>query len=265
MNPVLTNRISGCLFGLAAGDRNGGPVRIALRLADSLLERNSFDPEDICARYLEWWRAGTFDSEQTFAGVFARVDSGMPVAEAVMATHEDCQGETAGCNPTHRCLPLALAGFLSDGQLEAALIAEARLSHLHRLAAEGSAFVGLLCRNLILGSHFNKALEIAGRNRAKAIQQAASVFDPDTLKPGGYTPDAIAAGVYFVKTADTFGDALQRALEFAGPANYCPVITGAIAGARWGRHSIGTNHLQHCELLPEVGRAVDALRSTWKV
>ena len=56
------DRIRGVLLGLAAGDRNGGPIRMAVRLAESLSERRRFDPEDILSRYLAWWRDGAFDT-----------------------------------------------------------------------------------------------------------------------------------------------------------------------------------------------------------
>lgn len=35
----VTDRVRGVLLGLAAGDRNGGPTRLALRLSGSLAER----------------------------------------------------------------------------------------------------------------------------------------------------------------------------------------------------------------------------------
>jgi hypothetical protein len=52
------DRCRGVLLGLAAGDRNGGPIRMAVRLAESLLELGRFDPADIVTRYLRWWRQG---------------------------------------------------------------------------------------------------------------------------------------------------------------------------------------------------------------
>ena len=64
------DRIRGALLGLAAGDRNGGPIRMAVRLAESLSDRRRFDPEDVLARYLAWWRDGAFDTGPTAATVF---------------------------------------------------------------------------------------------------------------------------------------------------------------------------------------------------
>ena len=49
---TIDDRIVGVLFGLAAGDRIGGPVRMALMLAESLGECGVFDATDIRRRYL---------------------------------------------------------------------------------------------------------------------------------------------------------------------------------------------------------------------
>ncbi len=48
------DRCQGLLLGLAAGDRNGGPIRMAVRLAESLVECSGFAPSDILERYLPW-------------------------------------------------------------------------------------------------------------------------------------------------------------------------------------------------------------------
>ena len=49
------DRCRGVLVGLAAGDQIGGPIRMALRLAESLLGCGGFDPADILNRYLLLW------------------------------------------------------------------------------------------------------------------------------------------------------------------------------------------------------------------
>jgi ADP-ribosylglycohydrolase len=48
------DRIIGALMGLAAGDKNGGPMRMALRLGESLVERNELDMFDVVQRYHKW-------------------------------------------------------------------------------------------------------------------------------------------------------------------------------------------------------------------
>lgn len=54
------DRLRGVLPGLAAGDRNGGPIRMALRLAQSLVQRSRFDSDDVLNRYVQWRQEGGF-------------------------------------------------------------------------------------------------------------------------------------------------------------------------------------------------------------
>jgi hypothetical protein len=99
----------------------------------------------------------------------------------------------------------------------------ARLTHHDPLAGEVAAAVNKQCRALIRGICWEGALQhcsnFSGQHR------------PDSN--GGYAPEVLQA-VYYVGTAASFADALERSLAFAGPANYCPVLVGAIGGARWG-------------------------------
>lgn len=55
-------RLSGILFGLAAGDHIGGPTAIALELAESLCNHGAFNLHEIRYRYLSWWLVGGFDT-----------------------------------------------------------------------------------------------------------------------------------------------------------------------------------------------------------
>jgi ADP-ribosylglycohydrolase len=72
----------------------------------------------------------------------------------------------------------------------------------------------------------------------------------------GFAPDALRAAVHFVDASSSFDEALERSLEFAGPANYSPVLVGSIAGARWGSTSVDSAFVaHHGELLSRVERA----------
>ncbi|MEJ2758576.1 MAG: ADP-ribosylglycohydrolase family protein, partial [Anaerolineales bacterium] len=95
---MMKSRYTGCLLGLACGDAvgttvefmtrgtfkpvtdmvGGGPwglapgewtddTSMALCLAESLLEKQGFDPRDQIERYVRWWREGYLSSqEETF-------------------------------------------------------------------------------------------------------------------------------------------------------------------------------------------------------
>ena len=109
--------VKGILLGLAAGDRNGGPIRMAVRLAESLVDVGRFDLADIGARYLDWWREDAFDTGPTAARVFTLVDSGLSFPTAVQQVHIATGEQTAGCNPDHRSAPLAMLSQLDTQQL----------------------------------------------------------------------------------------------------------------------------------------------------
>jgi hypothetical protein len=110
----VQDRCRGVLLGLAAGDRNGGPIRMAVRLAESLLALGRFDPADIVGRYLHWWREGAFDPGPVSGRALELMAAGMSALEAPGQVHREFAGRTAGCNPAHRCTPLAMLAALAD-------------------------------------------------------------------------------------------------------------------------------------------------------
>ena len=79
----VQDRCRGVLLGMAAGDRNGGPIRMAVRLAESLLELGRFDPQDIVGRYLRWWREGAFDTGPVSGRALELMAAGMSALETV--------------------------------------------------------------------------------------------------------------------------------------------------------------------------------------
>ena len=118
---------------------------------------------------------------------------------------------------------------------------------------------------------------------AKARQSVAKLFtfafvDADSLgrqNRGGYAPVAVRAALFFVNRATCASAALSESISFAGPANYCPVLVGAISGARWGLEqvkasgrlsSIGPARCKHSPDAVAAGMAAcKALADHWEV
>lgn len=241
----IGDRVSGIILGLAAGDRIGGPIRMALRLAESLRDNNSFNPEDIGQRYLQWWSEGAFDTGPVVAQVMEFVTtSGMPFEQAAVIVDQARQGKTAGCNPAHRSAPLAMLASLQDSQLSQAAITEARLTHHNPIAGDVAAAVVILCRSLIRGEPWEIAFSVIAKVTEEVGLAIESQSEAD-LSQSGFAPDVLNAAIFFVETSDSFQTALNRSIRFAGGANYCPVLVGSIAGARWGARQIGDDLLRH--------------------
>ncbi len=236
---------------------------MALCLAESLAERRRFDREDILGRYLAWWCEGGFDTGPVSARVFNLIVSGVPGREAVARAHADCGGLTAGCNPAHRSPPLAMAAFLIDARLPDLACQEGTLTHRDPLAGDVSAATVVLCRSLIRGSDWTTALQQAATERQERTRAALLCGNGKPLLKDGFALEVLRAALFFVSTHPGFVAALESAIAFAGPANYCPVLVGAIAGARWGAAGIPSGLVTHCDTLDRVQSAAQALAGSW--
>jgi ADP-ribosylglycohydrolase len=261
---MLLDHVRGVLVGLAVGDRNGGPVRMALRLAQSLATLRRFDRDDILKRYLIWWQQDGFDTGPIAADVFDRILAGAPPDNAAHQVHLDHGGMSAGCNPAHRIGPLAMAAFVHDADLAMLVRLEAKITHYDDLAGDVAAATAMLCRALIRGTDWAEALEAVS---AELISSTDGRVTEGMLSPphvrSGYAPHVFSAAIYFVGSHEIFGDALRASIAFAGPANYCPVLVGAIGGARWGAESV-SQHLDHCDVVQEVYDVAETLAAGWQ-
>ncbi|MDX1644901.1 MAG: ADP-ribosylglycohydrolase family protein [Thermoanaerobaculia bacterium] len=262
--PIADERARGVLLGLAAGDRIGGPIRMALRVAESLRACGRFDADDIGRRYLAWYRDGAFDTGPTAGRVLELVDEGLSFREAAERVDAESGGLTAGCNPAHRAASLALSPTIDDAELADCARAEAALTHRHPLAGDAAAAVVVLCRALVRGTDWCDALALASEGR---LTETARALDPERSSDpgkGGFAPEALGAAVHFVDRADAFSAALDRALAFAGSANYCPVLVGSLGGARWGATAVDPARLEvHRRLVPEIEATAQALARSW--
>src|ERR1700722_4082776 len=156
------DRCRGVLVGLAAGDKIGGPIRMAVRLAESLVACGGFNPSDILERYLAWWREGAFDTGPVSDRAFTLLVAGMPVQQATAQVHREFGGKTAGCDPAPRSPPLSMLAAIADEDLVACAMSEARLTHYDPLAGEVAAAVNKMCRSLIRGAAWDVALRQCG-------------------------------------------------------------------------------------------------------
>jgi len=210
------------LEGIKVGDQIGGPYELSKIVNSSLVACKGFNKKDLTARYLKWWETDAFDTGPTFASVFNNITKGIDHIEAVKKVHYSLNGNTAGCGPAHRILPLA--GFLDipDNRLIEITKEEAEITHFHPDAGNGSAILVMLCRYLIEGQTIEEAKKSLANNDYlnKSWEKVLSA----KVLPDGYVFNVIKSALYFLDQKD----ALNKSIKFAGPANYCPVIVGAI-------------------------------------
>ena len=210
------------LNGINLGDQIGGPFDLASVLIDCIKKNNKFNKEDLRKMYQNWWKNGAYDTGPTFASVFTKIENGMEYDEAVLATHKQFDGNTAGCGPAHRASPLAGFDNIKTDKLIELARDEAKITHYHEDAGNGSAIMVILCRYLLEDKNFNEAQELISKNNQ--LKDSWLKVQNAQLKSDGYIFNVIHSALYFI----TQNKSLDDAIKFSGRANYCSVLVGAI-------------------------------------
>ncbi len=210
------------LNGINEGDQIGGPFDLASVLIDSIKKNNNFNKLDTSKMYLRWWKNGAFDTGPTYASVFTKIENGMGYDDAVFVTHKQFDGNTAGCGPAHRASPIA--GFMNIKTNNLIKVArdEAKITHYHDDAGNGSAIIIMLCRLLLEGKSLDEAQQLISKENE--LKESWDKVQNAKLKPDGYVFNVIYSALYFIRS----NKSLKDAIKFSGSANYCSVLVGAI-------------------------------------
>ena len=212
------------LKGLAAGDRNGGPIRLAILLFEEI-RQFGFSKSCVFDVYFDWVTTDGFDMGPTLNSVCRYTQRGLSVSEAVERTHLDFDEKTAGIAPAHRAAPLAL--FFEGSELDEIAFKEASLSHRSPTAGKVSVATVRLCSALLKGVGLEEACSLASQG-LKDID--LSYLSMKERHKGGFAPKVLQTAISFLHDHDSFEAALLASLKFAGPANYCPVLVGSMGG-----------------------------------
>ena len=224
----LTDIVGGGPFGLAPGEWTDDTA-MALCLAESLVEREGFDPRDQMERYLRWWRAGhlssngrCFDIGTTVADALRRYElRGNPFAGRT----EDRYG---GNGSLMRLAPVPLA-FVHDPWRAVHLAGEmSRTTH-------GAPEPVAACRYyaaLMLGA-------LAGESKEELLgpryTPVPGLWDGAPLAD---RIDALEAALWAFATTDTFADGALAAVNLGDDADTTGAIYGQLAGAYYGATAI---------------------------
>jgi ADP-ribosyl-[dinitrogen reductase] hydrolase len=284
-NPAISrlDRFRGCLLGLAAGDAvgtavefmargtfpavvdmvGGGPFRLkagewtddtsmALCLADSLLEKNGFDPSDQMDRYLRWYKEGYLSSNGRC------FDIGNTIRQALLRyqqTHSPYSGETnewsAGNGAAMRLAPVAM--FYANRPLEAIQRAadSSRTTHGARESVDACRYLaGLLVGALngvskteLLSDRYSPAAGLFEKEPlAPAIDEVArgsfKVKSRDEIVGSGYVVRSLEAALWAFARSGSFAEGCLLAANLGDDADTTAAIYGALAGAFYGETGI---------------------------
>jgi ADP-ribosyl-[dinitrogen reductase] hydrolase len=225
--------VGGGDFGWAPGEFTDD-TQMALALAESLVARGGFDPDDVWKRWRGW--------------ALTAVDIGSTTRTALGfddwrdVSHPDPQ-RTAANGALMRVFPLALLPG-SESEIRDIVLRQASLTHPHPAAGWG-AWLGVVAMRAGLADHDPFAdLEAALRTLPEEVapryrEMLAADWTPDRKGPGnGSIWGCLAQAIWAVRGARDFEDAVVRAIQLGGDTDTVACVAGAIAGARGGMQEI---------------------------
>lgn len=279
----MAARFRGALLGLAVGDAlgttlefkhpgsfkpinsiiGGGPFHLepgqwtddtsmALCLAESLIERQEFDPLDQMERYLRWYRHGHLSSTGT---CFDCGDTTRAALERFERTHEPFSGptepKTAGNGSLMRLAPVSLF-FSSNPERALEKSGESsRTTHDAAAAVDACRHYGGLIVGAIRGASKQDLLSARYAPLTGYWQEHPLCPEIDTVAGGsfkerhppeilgtGYVVNSLEAALWAFYRSSTFREGCLLAVNLGNDADTTGAIYGQLAGAYYGEQEI---------------------------
>ncbi len=274
----IEQRHSGALLGLAIGDAlgtsveflprgtfspintllGGGPFNLkpgqwtddtsmALCLAESLIECNSFDAHDQMTRYLKWWKHGylsstgkCFDIGKTTKDALSRfVESDDPYSGSIDPI-------SAGNGSLMRLAPVVLYFYPSEVDAIHYAGESSRTTHAAPEAIECCKLLASVLVKAINGKEKSVVLDSStlpfSKPKVKALAEGQyKTKTVSQIQGSGYSVASLEAALWCFYNSTSFREAVLMAANLGDDADTTAAITGQIAGAFYGVDNIPTH------------------------
>jgi ADP-ribosyl-[dinitrogen reductase] hydrolase len=216
---------------------------MARNLARSLAERDGFDPDDVVARHLAWFRTGPPDVGVMTRAVLRRVAAGVPAPEAARAVWEERGPEvSAGNGSVMYCAPLGLA-YANRAHLLPDLGPRlSGLTHHDERCGTAVVTVTLALASLVRGDPADRAVGDAleamqdrqGGEELEFLTEAAGTVRKVDGPDRGFCLFAAGVGLGAAARGGTFESELLRVVSLGGDTDTNAAVAGALIGAAAG-------------------------------
>jgi ADP-ribosylglycohydrolase len=303
---LLRDRYRGALLGLAAGDAlgttlefkapgtfkpitdiiGGGPFALqpgqwtddtsmALCLAESLIEKRGFDPNDQMDRYCRWWKEGYLSSTGTFFDIGGTVSSSL---ECYLRTGEPFAGSTdpftAGNGSLMRLAPVPLAFRANFGLAIHNAGESSRTTHGAPATVDACRYFAGLLLGAVGGRSKEEILSAffyPGPQRDYWQQHALSPAiaeiangsfkqkEPPEIIGSGFVVRSLEAALWAFYRSDSFKEGALRAVNLGNDADTTGAIYGQLAGAHYGVNAIPQDWIGRLALRELISEKAAAL------
>jgi len=255
---ALLGHSVGEMLGRGPGDAAAG-TQMAFRLADSLIARGGFDPDDVLSAYVSWYGTQPEGLDPATAEVLRRISAGADSYAATSIVAQSGGGSVA----LTRSLPIAIGFAGHDEGLRDATTADAALTDWDPLAGKAALLLNQSVSLLVTGGpralsdSLQDPLDIDDRLQdvvlpaiggVRRIAEDVAPREPHSV----VTPIAVAFAAYF--TFDSFEQALEWSVNVGGDAAANGAVTGALLGARFGATHVPAAWIDRVESRAQVER-----------
>ena len=256
----------GTLLGQAVGESRGlapgtdaAGTQMGFRLADSLIARGGFDPDDVLRAYVAWYGTGPEGLDPATAAVLRRVAAGDDARSATSTILEPGAGNCV----LARTVPIAVAfAGHAEGLLDATT-ADAALTDFDPLTGKAALLLNQSIGLLVTGGPraFHDSLQdpltiddrlqdvvLPAVGGVRRVAEESAARDPRSV----VAPIAVAFAAYF--TCETFDEGLEWALQAGGDTAANGAVAGALLGARFGATGVPPAWVEQLGVRAQVER-----------
>jgi len=283
------DRYKGCLIGLTIGDAvgtsvefsprgtftpvtdmtGGGPFRLnagqwtddtsmALCLAQSLLDKNGFDPADQLDKYLLWYREGYYSSNGACFDIGNTTRRGLQSYERTGEPLMDESDEgSAGNGCIMRLAPVPMFFAMDRDKAVYASGQSSRTTHGARKAIQCSQLFGEVLVNALEGFSKQDILSsVRSYPEFNEIDQIAKGTylskHRDAIRGSGYVVSALEAALWSFAVTDNYRDAILTAVNLGEDTDTTAAICGQVAGAHYGLAGIPADWVSRVAMRDEI-------------
>ena len=282
MSESLNDRFRGCLIGLAVGDALGAPIEfmppgtfepvtdfrgggphglnagewtddtsLALCLAESLIEKEGFDPIDQLNRYCRWYHEGYFSVNGRCFDIGNTTLEALHEFEKTGTPCGQTEEYSCGNGSLMRIAPVPL--FYSHDPLLAVEMSgeSSKTTHAHPKVVDSCKYMGgIICgavngvsKEELLSKRYSSVESYFDENplNPEVDEVACGSFkyrDPPEIRGRGYVVKSLEAALWAFYNCDNFTEGVLMAVNLGEDADTTGAIYGQIAGAYYGESGI---------------------------
>lgn len=242
--PHLTDIVGGGPFKLKPGQWTDD-TSMALCLADSLIEKQGFDPKDLMERFYRWWRTGYNSStgECFDIGITTRQS-----LEEFKRTGNPYAGskdpKKAGNGSIMRLAPVVLFHVDSLSKAQELARNQSRTTHQSEESIEAAALLATILFKAIHGEDPFDLSDFESTNQVVTdLAQSQGDWNwrkksRSDIKSSGYVIHTLEAAMWSVANTTSFEEAVLMAANLGDDADTVGAVAGQIAGALYGLKNI---------------------------